>query len=654
MKKYGDSLKSKRRFSIIAIVFILISIPLAVFSLLNIESFDVRNRAADLTTDVETCLIRFPYVNPETIQVGSTVQSNVSAKTPNEAITKVLIMNRAGETVFTKDYTDGRDYISENFTITSGETGVFGLLGTLTTDQGTRPCVVENNKEVTVLAQNSAPVFTSLPTSATGKNVIRVNQSYQYQLEATDSDKDTINFVFSFTPNATWLKNTVIENGSDGKLTLKFTGTPDEPGSYLANVFIHDGYTSHLAAQTWVINVDQDQNDVPKVTITAPTSQRNLEKGDKIKVSWEVSDLNQIVKFELFVATNPGNPNTWKTISSNLGPKVGSYIYDTKNLDAGTYQFVVKATDNFNPAATGVGFSAKIVIAGAPDDSDKPDDGPIISEPQITNISPADASNIRNKIASISASLIPSKGATIVKSSIKILLDDGDITAKTRLNEVLNSEYSIIYTPEEEYSEGSHKVTVSFEDSKKNKAEKSWTFTIVAEDKDSDVFKIFGLEIPKRLAYIIAGGLAIVFLAIIVPWLLYLAWKGNKQQDYSIEYENIKAPSPSNIPVYEAKPAPVKPAVVQKKPEVKSPTFNVEIPSKGQAQKPIITETIPPVVEQASVTEETIEDEVEEETTKELEALAERLRQKEEMVAGFTGSTPPASPQSSTPPSDTQ
>ena len=584
-----------------------------------------------------------------------------------------MIMDRTGVAIFKKDFTDGRNTISETFIFSSKQTGDFGILGTLTTDMETRPCVIADKREVMLVSVNHAPTILTQVTSAKPSNSIKVNDSYQYQFEATDPENDTVNFAFSFTPEATWLKSTVIENGSNGKLTIKFSGTPDKPGSYLANIFIHDGYTSHLLAQTWVISVNQNTNDIPKVLVTSPASDISVQRGTKIKVSWDTTDLNRITKYELFLASNPGNANTWITISKNLSPKVGAYIFDTSKVSNGSYQFVVRATDNYNPPSSGVGFSAKVTIGTA---TNSTDDGPIVSQPQVTNISPSDQSTIQNKTSSISTTLIPGSGASVDKASIKIVFDDVDITSDSRINEVLDSQYSLLYSPSVAYKDGLHKVTVSFEDTKGNKAEKSWIFTVTSESTDTTVFNIFGFEIAKKTVWIILGGIGVVILAIIVPWLLYLAWRGNKQEDeeaayqttkplsdYPIPFTNTESEEKTTRPYVHHHQVPTQQFVVSKPEEKEKPATivnklevnNIEKskdeltqvivetpeptlpPTEEKKEEALVPEIVPAQENASPTTEETQEDEddFDDIAAKELEDLAEKLKKKEELLKDF-------------------
>lgn len=539
--------KNKYKFPLLAFIFMLLSIPLAVYALINLDSFDTRNRAS---TDIPTnlCVIRFPYINPSTIEQGKVVQVQVQANLIDEKISQVTILDRTGDIAFKKTYetNEQTSSISETFTFTSSSTGEYSLLGVVETDKGTQPCVIEGNRMITVVGNNSAPEFRTTPTSAKPGNVLKVKDSYEYLMQVEDVDGDTINYAFSFTPDANWLKHSVIEDGTNGKLTLKFTGIPDAPASYLANIFVHDGYNQHLRGQSWVINVDQDVNDVPKVTVYEPSKETSVKQGSTVKVSWEASDLNQITKYELFFSQNPGNQSTWIPINTNISNKVGHYIVDTGKLEVGKYQAIVRATDNFNPPAIGFGVSQSINITSSTDKPEqpntppKPDDGVILVDPQIINISPSKGSKLKNRKATVSATFIAGTGSEIEKTTVVVYVDDKDVTSDLKINEISPSEFSIVYATKSEYEIGNHSVNMRFKDTKGGLAQKDWIFEIIEDDSDSssDTINIFGLQIPKRTAMIVGGGIIILLLAILVPWILYLLWRGSKDDEYETVYNN--------------------------------------------------------------------------------------------------------------------
>jgi len=545
MKKFSTRYR-KHKFPLLALLFIAISIPLTVYGMFSITNMDTRNRAAEEELVSNACIISFPYVNPNSVEVGKTVQVQVNGNVPGQTISKVNVMERNGETLFEKEFTEGSDTISEIFTFSPKQTGDYGMLGTIVTFSGeTKPCVLESNRNVTAVSENLAPEFQSSSSDANPSNAINVGESYEYLLQVIDHENDTINWAFSFTPDSDWLKYKVVEDGGEGKLTIKFSGIPDKPASYLANIFVHDGYNQHLRAQSWVISVDQDKNDIPKVSIYNPEQPKSLIQGDTVKVSWEGSDLNQIIKYELYITANPGNQSSWIPINTALSNNVGSYIFNTSLTEPGIYSFVVKAYDNGTPNETGFAVSPSITVSAkeVPTQDDEkeeeiPDDGIVLLDPQIINLSPSSSSKLKNRYAVISATLIAGTEAKITAKSLKIVVDDTDVTRNIKINEISDSEITIVYSTDIPYDTGSHKVKISFEDSKGNKANKEWTFSIEEETEEQEVYKLFGFEIPKRTAWIVGGGLGMLLLALIVPWLLYLAWKGSKDDDYESIYQN--------------------------------------------------------------------------------------------------------------------
>ena len=539
--------RKSNNFPLLVLLFLFMSIPIGVFGLLNLENFDTRNRAAQLKEDYK-CVISFPYVNPSTIPVDSTVQVQVLANIPNESAKNLSIIDKDGSSVFKKTYTESVSSIQEVFTFTKNSTGSYSLLGTLESDVKSYPCIMDNNKTIAVVEGNSAPIFTTLPAQSKPSNAIKVNDSYEYTLKVEDIDNDTINYSFSFTPNSTWLKRAIVDNGSNGKLTLKLTGKPDKPGSYLANIFVHDGYQNHLKAQSWVISVNQDKNDIPKITITNPKNQVDIKSGEKVTISWKVEDLNVITKQEVFLTNDIKNEDKWIKLET-LTNKYGNYILDTSALESGKYYVIITATDNYSPAATGKGISPVISIEN--NDNNGPDDGVIISDPQVINISPSNEASIKNLRPNITATLIAGTKASIKSDSIKLYLDEKDITETVKINKISDFETTIIYTPTQDLTLGSHKVKVEFTDSNDDKAEKEWTFTVVQEDTNSDKINILGFEIDRKIFYIIIGGIALLLLALIIPWLLYLAWRGsNKDDDYDINTVYTQTPPPY-IPMYD-------------------------------------------------------------------------------------------------------
>lgn len=544
--------------SILLTFLLILTLPIFIFTLLENNSFDFRNRAFEEIelSSLNPCIITFPNVNPYTIQVNSTVRIQVDGISDSSAIKDLTITDGSGNTLFTKSYEDTiTSRVSESFPYTPLVARAYNLSGNMRDIAGnTFSCVISSPydiKGVKAISLNSKPEFLTSPRDSIPSQSIKVGDTYEYTLEAKDVDQDTINYIYSFTKGEDWLEPTIIDDGADGVLTIKFRGSTKKAGSYLANVFIHDGYSKHLSAQSWVISVSNIGNDNPIVTIIDPATSVVIKEQNSISLKWEAEDKNQIVRYEIYISQNPVNEETWKPINTNVPGTQTSYTVDLSNIEDGAYRLIVRAIDDQEPAGVGVDISEEILITRSPEIPNKPDDQVELPEPQIINMSPTSKDSVNNSIPTIKASLIASEGAVVDDSSIVFKLDDRDVTKEIKINEVEENEHTVIYIPSSGLSDGVHKVSIFFKDSNGGERETEWTFSIGDEnaDLDSGVLNIFGLEIPKRTLYIVLGGLALIALAIVVPILLPLIWKDTSEgvSKNTILPESI--PPTTDIPV---------------------------------------------------------------------------------------------------------
>lgn len=541
-----NALKSDKKRFLLFSLFLVLCLPLIVWQIVN-ENFDLRNLAFDEieVSEENPCVISFPNVNPYTLEVGKTVRVQVEGIAQGSGISSVLITDSTGDELFNKEYPESETEIAETFEFTPSESKAYEIVGTLSEGSYSSACVISSPydvKGVRAVANNSAPEFTSLPTDSQPSQDIDTGVSYEYTLTATDSEGDFINYVFSFTPNNKWLKYTVINDGSNGNLKIQFKGSTSEPASYLANVFIHDGYSKHLRSQSWIISVNPAENDVPRVTILSPWDAITLPQGDPLNIKWAATDHNAITHYELYLAQSLQDEESWYLIDNNIAYNLEKYTVDTTEISAGTYKAIVKAPDNQTPSLVGRGVSAIIEIIG--DEFDMPDDQVQIPEPQIINVSPTGEDDISNTLVTIRASLLASQGATIDEESIVIKVDGIDVTADVKFNKVSESEYTAIYQTETAYENGLHKVEVSFSDNQELKAEKSWTFNITTEEKDPTKFYFFGYGISKTIVYIVAGGILLLILALVIPLILVKVWKDDEK---TVEEDTtLSPPQPIN------------------------------------------------------------------------------------------------------------
>lgn len=535
----------KRQRSILLTFLLLLSLPVFVFSLLENQSFDTRNRAFEEIelSELNPCIITFPNVNPYTLEVNNTVRLQIDALSEQYGIKSIIVSDGIGNTIFSQTYKDTVSKVTESFSYTPTIARSYNLMGTMV-DKSDRTfgCAISSPydvKGVKAILTNTKPEFLTSPKESKPSQSIQTNITYEYTLEAQDIDGDTINYSYSFTKGQDWLKPSIIDDGGDGKLTIKFRGTTDKPGSYLANVFIHDGYSKHLSSQSWVISVSPEGNDNPVVTIIEPEQNITIKDSNPIKISWEAVDNNGIIRYEIYISSNPVNELAWDPINLEIPPTQTSYDLDTSTIPDGAYRIIVRAIDNQDPAAVGIDVSEEIIIAKEIEEPEEPDDKVVLPQPQIINISPTGSDEISNLTPTIKASLIATENGTIEESSILVKIDGKDITKDIKINKISDSEYTVIYIPGNALDIGLHKISIYFKDSNGGEINKEWTFTISGSTQDSDVFNIFGFEIPKRTGYIIGGGIGLIALAILIPLVIMAVWKDNSKE---ISTENVVLP----------------------------------------------------------------------------------------------------------------
>ncbi len=258
--------RQKPILSLIFSAFILLTIPIAIYSLLNSQSFDLRHLAYEQTHQTPKCIIHIPYVNSKTLDLNKKYQIHVYTDLQSEKVRSININEKDAGELFSKTYNPSVQEISEIFVFSPNKLGERNISGEIQTESGSYPCEMDETQQlVYVIEQNHPPEFLTDPYHGARppSSSLSTDETYEYTLEVVDKDLDQIEYHYSFTPRAHWLKKTVVESGRDGRLKIRFSGTPDRDGSYLANIFVHDGYNKHLSAQSWVISVGEESTDIP-------------------------------------------------------------------------------------------------------------------------------------------------------------------------------------------------------------------------------------------------------------------------------------------------------------------------------------------------------------------------------------------------------
>jgi hypothetical protein len=530
--------KSRSLLIIYLTFFLVCTIPIVTWGAVS-GSFNLVNNAfEDITvSDNNPCVISLPNVNPYTLEIGKTITIQVDATLKDAAIASLNISDSAGNNIYQQTFSNAPLTIATSFQFTPTQSGTVDMLGYVSkVGGGSVACVISSAYDVLGLkvspSSNQAPTFTSSPAQLSSPSEsIKTGVDYSYTLTAADADGDNINYSYSFTTNNNWLKASVVQDGSSGKLSIKFQGSTDKPGSYLANVFIHDGYSDHLSAQAWVISVSPATNDIPVIKIINPITSTKVNKGETFKVNWEASDLNLITSYELYISQNPTDETSWITINKDISSSTNSYVIDTSTLDPGTYSVIVKANDNQSPSLSGLGVSPEITISGT---SSTPSVTPVIASPQVTNMSPTSSDDVTNKQVTVKATLIAGTNAKIDDKTISVKLDDTDITNSVSINKISDQEHTVIYQPNNDLTNGIHKVEITFTDSNNKSVDKAWTFTINAsQTENTGYYNILGLQISQRTLIIIGVGLLVVILAVVAPIIIFNVWKDDQNKDMS-------------------------------------------------------------------------------------------------------------------------
>jgi hypothetical protein len=494
---------------------------------------------------------------------------------------KIVIINKDSEPALSYEFNDLGQYSAKaKITDASGESST---------------CTSQPSASINVVipGDNGSPEFQTDPYKLSQPSTsIKEGTQYSYTVKANDPNDDEIEY---FIINETgWLNFNLVKN-EGGDFEGTFSGTPTATGSYTVAVALNDGFHNHYSSQIWVVNVDSEKNDTPKVEIVKPEKGASFLTGDNIYIEWDAEDDNLIENFALYISPNPTERSTWQLINGNIGYNYDSYIWDSLATPSGNYYFVLEASDNQDPPATGQAIS-EVFSLGSPTQPTPPDtpQPPEIPEsyPRIINIKPTDKSEITDQKPLISADLKASNENTIDQDSVSIKLDDEDITDEAEIRGGGENEGSIIYTPAQSLSFGSHKISVSFRDTEEKIAQKSWTFTIEEEGEESDedepeedVITIFGFKLPRRIALVVGIGVILLLLALIIPWLFYAAWKRSNQEDDKVFLDNSGPGSPpsGSVPGSQTPPTPPQPSP----PQPASITPSRQQYSQQPSQKPV-------------------------------------------------------------------
>ncbi|MBN1331672.1 hypothetical protein JW978_02175 [Candidatus Dojkabacteria bacterium] len=455
------------------------------------DQFLVNSPKANSTL-VETVNIQFKLYDDENANPEYEIalyQPNCITKYGTIAVNDYSIKD--GNNVYTKAYNTDGAMIDRP----AAADGTYCLKVCTTLRNGAANYSVCDLRSVTLAQKaNSAPVITSNPPNA---NYI-IGQRFGYDVQASDADGDALSYVLVNTPSFLQI------NPSTGEITSK--GELATIGSFQVLVYVDDGNGGRDSQQFEIVVVEQPVVILPSVVISNPSADE-LIIDDTLNIEWSIAAITNISKIELFYSTDGAK---WTLIKA-LDPTATNYAWDISGIPDGEYYLKIVVTDDAGNIYEYIVDTFSI---------NRENDEPIENAAGIIDVIPKEDSE-SNSIAKIEATLVPSAGSEIIADSVKVLLDDSDISESCAL------QGDRLVCNIGDLGLGKHKIEISFEDSGGEKAQKSWFFTKIEADAQKD--KGSGLNTSTLLVIFVICVVALFI--IIIPWILYSIWRGRGSEE---------------------------------------------------------------------------------------------------------------------------
>lgn len=460
---------------------------------------------------------------------------------------------------------------------------------------------------------NQIPIFDPL-TDPYNSNVIKVNETYNFVLKASDPDLDNISYTVTTKPE--WISVTT-SSPEQGKINFSFLGKTNKAGSYMISITINDGLPSHFVTKTWPIVVQSDAaNDNPIVTISSPKSPITITQKSSIDLKWSGSDNNQIIKYNLYYTYDSSNRSLW-TKFKEFDNSYVSYSWYV-NLPNGTYYVIIEAIDNQSPSGIGYSVTPSITV-NIPEevepDPDEPDDEPpiVIVQPiQILEFYPLDG-DIEENPVTFSATLIPEDDKEVDLKSIVVEIDNTDISQNIKQTTTTNKRVTISFTFDD-LKDGEHKIRIYFKSTEGKEIEQINSFKVetsqkvVEKKKESNILsQLKTIFTNKIVLFGMLGTVVLVFLLLIAPLLFKKRTSSKEYSNFQIS-TNTKTVNSEPLNVLPITPStselePIKDEIAQQTPEL-LPTTPIETDVKPELK--IKEEEVPVKKEEPKVKEEPI------------------------------------------------
>ena len=399
---------------------------------------------------------------------------------------------------------------------------------------GSNPYSACSLRIINIRNTNIPPQINSAPPA---DRTITVNESWQYQVQASDANGDAI--TFSLLNNPGFLSI----NAATGLISTN--AAAKNPGTYTITIVARDTYGGS-ASQDFQLVVTAAATTPPApppppatnqngiVTIVLPVADAQL-SGNKNQVAWEASDPDGIKEIRLSYSTDQAN---WKSIVALPGDKT-SYSWDVLDLEPGDYYLRVEILDNQDKMTSAV--SGKFAIVAEPENIPG-----TATKPLIISVKPEDSSNISERRPKITGDFTPPAGGMINASSFTLKIDDKELTTSCTVTVT-----SFSCTPTEDLSLGVHKVHAEVKSNDEQTASRDWTFTIITPvPVNSAATQTTGVQLNSQLITILLIACCLLSLLLIIPWILYLMWR-RRNEKIEETYAEEQTVNPAEFATYQ-------------------------------------------------------------------------------------------------------
>ncbi len=397
---------------------------------------------------------------------------------------------------------------------------------------GSNPYSACNLRIITIRNTNVPPQIVSSPPA---DRTITTDESWQYQVQATDANGDSLSYSLLNNPGFLSI------NSSTGLISTN--SNAKTPATYDVTVVVQDAFGGTASQQFQLSVVSPSTNPTPtpnpnpnptptptttnkpgSVTITFPVANSEL-KGATNQVSWTATDPDGIKDVKLAYSTDKSN---WQAIATVAGDKT-NFVWDVSKLTDGSYYLQVTITDNLDATTTATSEKFTVANTTAPIPS-------TATKPLIISVKPEDATNVTDTKPEISGQFTPPANSAIDPATFLLKLDQTDISTTCT---VTASGFKC--TPASDLALGVHNVHAEVKSTDGQTAIREWAFTIVAKPTDTTTSPA-GSQISSQTVIIVLVACCLLALLVLIPWLLFILWRRRNQA----KEDNFAEPQPVN------------------------------------------------------------------------------------------------------------